>query len=90
MQINRQEESMCKRSFNRPTRNKEMKKVSVRTLVLLMELFVAVLGHQYIAWTPPAQAEVLWLAGEPNETSDSPSEIAPNSQATADQATAAY
>ena len=62
-----------------------MKRVSVRTLVLLMELFVAVLGHQYIAWTPRARVEVLWVAPEIN---DPPLETARTPCATADQETA--
>jgi len=52
-----------------------MKRVSVRTLVLLVELFAAVLAYQYIAWTPPAKAEAIWLVADPNETDDPPPEI---------------
>ncbi|MBN2128730.1 MAG: hypothetical protein JW741_04510, partial [Sedimentisphaerales bacterium] len=51
-----------------------MKRVSVRTLVLLVELFVAVLGHQYIAWTPRARVEVLWVAPEFNEPPPEPAQ----------------
>jgi len=74
---------MCKSPFNSPKRNKKMKRVSVRTLVLLVELFVTVLAHQYIAWTPPAQAEVIWLATEIDETNDPAPETARNPSATA-------
>ena len=53
-----------------------MKRVSVRTLVLLVELFATVCAYQCLAWTPPAQAEGIWLVVEPNETDDPPPEIA--------------
>jgi len=49
-----------------------MQKVSIRTLVLLIELFAAVLAHQCLAWVPPAQAEVIWIATEPNEPNEPP------------------
>ena len=76
---------MCKNPCNHSGRNKEMKRVSVRTLVLLMELFVAVLGHQYIAWTPPARVEVLWVAPEINEAGNPPPETARTPCATANR-----
>ena len=76
---------MCKNPSNHSGRNKEMKRVSVRTLVLLMELFVAVLGHQYIAWTPPARVEVLWVAPEINEAGNPPPEAARTPCATANR-----
>lgn len=41
-----------------------MQKVSVRTLVLLIELLAFVLAYQVQNWTPPAQASVVWLAGQ--------------------------
>jgi len=62
-----------------------MKKVSVRTLVLLVELFAVVLAYQYMAWTPPAQAEVIWLATEINEANDPAPETARNPSVTAAQ-----
>jgi hypothetical protein len=47
-----------------------MKKVSVRTLLLLVELLAVVAVHQFLMWTPPAGAAVVWLDGAPDEPVD--------------------
>lgn len=47
-----------------------MKRGSVRTLLLLIELLVAVAAYQFLAWAPPAKAGVMWLNGDPNEPVD--------------------
>jgi hypothetical protein len=39
-----------------------MRRVSVRTLVLLMELLAFVVAYQCLDWTKPAKADVIWLA----------------------------
>ena len=52
-----------------------MQKVSVRTLVLLFELFAAVLAHQCLAWSAPARAEAIWLGVESKEMPESPSPL---------------
>ena len=45
-----------------------MPRVSFRTLILTLLLFVSVLTHQYVNCVPAAHADVLWLAGDdPNE-----------------------
>jgi hypothetical protein len=41
-----------------------MQRVSVRTLVLLIELLAFVLAYQAQNWTPPAQTSVVWLDGQ--------------------------
>ncbi|MGE5296796.1 MAG: hypothetical protein ACM3VT_18400 [Solirubrobacterales bacterium] len=40
-----------------------MQKTSIRTLVLLLELFAAVASLQYFAAIRPARAGAVWLAG---------------------------
>jgi hypothetical protein len=40
-----------------------MKKVSVRTLALLLELLLAVVSHQYLSVTKAHAADAVWLAG---------------------------
>jgi hypothetical protein len=47
-----------------------MKRTSVRTLVLLLELLAAVTAYQFLAWTPPAHAAAVWLGDDPNEVVD--------------------
>jgi hypothetical protein len=47
-----------------------MKRTSVRTFVLLLELLAAVTAYQFLAWTPPAGAAMMWLDGDPNEVVD--------------------
>ena len=42
-----------------------MQRVSVRTLVLLLELLAFVLAYQCHNETPSAKADVVWLAEEP-------------------------
>ena len=41
-----------------------MPRVSLRTLILMVELLVAVLALQYLTTAKPAQANVLWLAAD--------------------------
>ncbi len=47
-----------------------MKQTSVRTLLLLVGLFAAVVVHQSDAWTPTARAAAVWLDDDPNELGD--------------------
>ena len=42
-----------------------MRRVSIRTLLLLLELLAFVLAYQCQNWTPPAKADAVWLAEEP-------------------------
>jgi hypothetical protein len=39
-----------------------MKRVSIRTLALLLELLLAVASHQYLTMVKPS-TEAIWLAG---------------------------
>ncbi len=39
-------------------------RVSWRTLVLLLELLVAVVAWRYLAVVTPVQADAIWLAGD--------------------------
>jgi hypothetical protein len=55
-----------------------MQRISVKTLVLMLLLLVAVLAHQHIRCVPAATAGVLWLAGDPNDPNES-SEPGPES-----------
>jgi hypothetical protein len=41
-----------------------MSRVSMRTLVLMLELLVAVVAFQYLAAVRPAKADAIWLAGD--------------------------
>ncbi len=41
-----------------------MPRVSLRTLILLVELLVTVVAFQYLTTAKPAQANVLWLAAD--------------------------
>jgi hypothetical protein len=41
-----------------------MPRVSLRTLILLVELLVTVVAFQYLTTAKPAQAHVLWLAAD--------------------------
>jgi hypothetical protein len=41
-----------------------MSRVSLRTLVLLVELLVAVVAFQYLAAVRTAKADAIWLAGD--------------------------
>ena len=41
-----------------------MKRASLRTLVLLLELFAAVAAFQYMAAIGPATAGATWVAGD--------------------------
>lgn len=48
-----------------------MKRTPVRTLVLLVELLAVVAAYQFIAWSPPATAALVWLGDDdPNEVDD--------------------
>jgi len=39
-----------------------MQRVSIRTLVLMLELLVAVVALQYVTLVKPARADAVWLA----------------------------
>ena len=41
-----------------------MQRVSVRTLVLMLELLLAVVAWQYLTVAKPAKADAIWLAGD--------------------------
>jgi hypothetical protein len=41
-----------------------MQRVSMRTLVLLLELLAAVVAFQYLAAVRTAKADAVWLAGD--------------------------
>ena len=41
-----------------------MPRVSLRTLVLMLELLVAVLALQYVAMAQPAKADAVWVAAD--------------------------
>ena len=45
-------------------RNAVMPRVSWRTLILMVELLVAVVAFQYLTMAQPAQATAIWLAGD--------------------------
>jgi hypothetical protein len=55
-----------------------MQKVSLRTLVLMLELLLAVVALQYMVMAKPARASVVWLAGDGLASAAAPSgEMAP-------------
>ncbi len=39
-------------------------RVSLRTLILMLELLVAVIAWQYVKMTEPIQARAIWLAAD--------------------------
>ena len=39
-----------------------MQRVSIRTLVLLLELLISVVAVQYVTMATPVQADAVWLA----------------------------
>jgi len=45
-------------------KNATMSGVSLRTLILMVELLVAVVAFQYLTVAHPAQATAIWLAGD--------------------------
>ena len=45
-----------------------MKKVSTRTLVLMLELLVAVISHQYLVTVRQCKPDVIWLATEAHQS----------------------
>ena len=45
-------------------RGDTMPRVSVRTLILMVELLVAVVAWQYLTAAQPANANALWLAAD--------------------------
>jgi hypothetical protein len=51
-----------------------MQRTSLRTLVLLMELFVAVVSLQYLAGIRPGKASAIWLAGNCTTSPSSPAQ----------------
>jgi len=46
-----------------PSPARSVPRVSLRTLVLLLELLVAIISLQYLAAARPARAGVVWLGG---------------------------
>lgn len=56
-----------------------MQRVSIRTLVLLVELLVFVAAHQYLSGALPARAEAgaVWLAGDIDELEDANEPLQP-------------
>jgi hypothetical protein len=49
-------------------------RVSVRTLVLMLELLAAVVGFQCVTAARPAKADAVWLAGDALVVAPSPAE----------------
>ena len=49
-------------------------RVSLRTLILTLELLAAVVALQYLAATRPAQAGAVWLANDRPATMSAPAE----------------
>jgi hypothetical protein len=49
-----------------------MQRVSIRTLVLVLELLAAVVGFQCVTAARPAQAGAVWLAGNGSAVAQSP------------------
>jgi hypothetical protein len=47
-----------------PPKSGTTPRVSVRTLVLMLELLVAVITWQHFAMAEPFQARAIWLAGD--------------------------
>jgi len=47
-----------------------VKQTPVRTLLLLVGLFAAVVVYQSAALTPTARASIVWLEDDPNEVAD--------------------
>jgi len=41
-----------------------MPRVSLRTLILMLELLVAVLAWQYLTLAAPVNASAIWMAGD--------------------------
>jgi hypothetical protein len=50
-----------------------MRRVSVRTLALMVELLIAVAAHQYLVMLRPAQPDAVWLAGKGAAIQQTPS-----------------
>jgi hypothetical protein len=51
-----------------------MQRVSIRTLVLMLELLVAVVALQYMVMVRPARAGAIWLARDSTPAVQTPSE----------------
>jgi hypothetical protein len=51
-----------------------MQRTSLRTLVLLLELFAAVVSLQYLVGVNSARASAIWLAGESAANSPAPAQ----------------
>ncbi len=47
-----------------------MKRVSVRTLLLLVELLIAVTAYQFLVRAAPVQASAVWLDDDSDEPVD--------------------
>jgi hypothetical protein len=52
--------------------------VTLRTLVLMVELLLAVLALQYLATIRPAKAGAVWLANDRPATMSAPAETSPD------------
>jgi hypothetical protein len=51
-----------------------MQRVSIRTLVLMLELLIAVIALQYMVMVKPARAGAAWLARDSTPIVQTPSE----------------
>lgn len=49
-----------------------MQRVSLRTLVLVLELLAAVVGFQCVTAARPAKADAIWLAGNGSTVAQPP------------------
>ncbi|MEN6577466.1 MAG: hypothetical protein ABFD90_14070 [Phycisphaerales bacterium] len=52
-----------------------MKRVSIRTLALMVELLLAVIALQCLPSARPARASAVWLAGDGEVNTPTPSEV---------------
>ncbi len=59
-----------------------MQRTSVRTLVLLLELFAAVVSLQYLATIRPARASAVWLAGDCTANPPAPAQTVDDAMST--------
>ncbi len=63
---------------SRQQRSGTTPRVSLRTLILTLELLVAVVALQYVAASRPAQASAIWLANDRPATLSAPAEAGAN------------
>jgi hypothetical protein len=59
-----------------------MPRTTVRTLILLLELFAAVVSLQYLTAIRPARAGAVWLAGDCTASPPAPARAADDSMST--------